>query len=249
MYLSLGDYTAVRTLLASLLPLENLPPQQQLEAHYLWGHLCIVQNHALESRRHYEQAVALARALDHKILLIFSLMELHILSDYKSPYLAELLTLADELGDQWAQQRLYTFLGGAFIRDYDYNQARDYWQKALAIALELGNEYRTANLHNNLGDALRELGEFELAEEAFRQSLALYKSLHNVAFTMNGLEGWARLCVLRGDYEQAISLAQEAIDVAIAHNRPGVQMASLSCLGHAYVGLGRWADAQVVYGR
>jgi tetratricopeptide (TPR) repeat protein len=74
-----------------------------------------------------------------------------------------------------AQQRVFTFLGGAFIRDYRYHEARDYWQKALAISLELENEYGTANLYNNLGDALRELGEFAAAEDAFEQAMIRYK--------------------------------------------------------------------------
>jgi DNA-binding SARP family transcriptional activator/predicted ATPase len=247
--LSLGQYNTVRALLDTLPPLESLSPRQQLEGHYLWGHLCIVQNRVPQSRHHYEQAVTLARALERPTRLIFSLMELHILSDYQTPYLTEVLALADELRDHWAQQRVYTFLGGAFIRDYDYNKARDYWQKALAIAQEMANEYGTATLHNNLGDALRELGKFEPAEEAFRQALALYESLHNAAFPMNSLEGWARLCVLRGDYEQAIALAQQAVETAIRYDRPGVQMVALSCIGHAYVGLELWAEAQATYER
>jgi predicted ATPase len=84
--LSLGDYTAVRALLVSLPSLETIAPHQQLEATLSGGHLYILQNRIPESRRHYEQAVTLARALDRPILLLFSLMELHILSDYKSPY-------------------------------------------------------------------------------------------------------------------------------------------------------------------
>lgn len=247
--LSLGNYDTVRALLVSLPPLENIAPHHQLEAHYLWGHLCIVQNRVSESRRHYEQAVTLAQALDRQAPLLTSLMELHILSDYQTPYLTEVLALADGLRDHWLQQRVFTFLGGVFIRDYDYHQARDYWQKGLAIALELENEYGTATLYNNLGDALRELGEFAAAEDAFAQALSRYKSLHNTAFTMNVLEGWARLCALRGDYEQAITLAQEGIDLAITYERPGVQMASLSSLGHAYVGLGLWEEARVAYGQ
>ncbi len=247
--LSLGSYDTVRALLVSLPPLENIAPHHQLEAHYLRGHLCIVQNRVSESRRHYEQAVTLARALNRQAPLLTSLMELHILSDYQTPYLAEVLALADGLRDHWLQQRVYTFLGGVFIRDYDYHQARDYWQKGLAIALELENEYGTATLYNNLGDALRELGEFAAAENAFAQAMSRYKSLHNTAFTMNVLEGRARLCALRGYYEQAITLAQEGVDLAITYDRPGVQMASLSSLGHGYVGLGLWEEARTAYGQ
>lgn len=247
--LSLGSYDTVRALLVSLPPLENIAPPQQLDAHLLWGHLYHMQNRFPEARTHYEQALTLARALNRQTPLLTSLMELHILSDYRSPYLTEVLALADGLRDHWLQQRVFTFLGGVFIRDYDYQQARDYWQKGLAIAHELENEYGTATLYNNLGDALRELGEFAAAEDAFAQAMSRYKALHNTALTMNVREGRARLCNLRGDYEQAITLAQEAIDLAITYDRPGVQMASLSSLGHAYVGLGLWAEARAAYGQ
>ena len=66
---------------------------------------------------------------------------------------------------------------------------------------------------------------------------------------MNPLEGWARLCVLRGDYERAITLAQDAIDLAVAHGKQVGQMVGLSCLGHAYVGLQWWEQAQDAYSR
>ncbi len=176
-------------------------------------------------------------------------MELHILSDYKSPHLPEVLALADSLHDRWFQQRVFTFLGGAFIRDSHFHEARDYWQKALAMALELENEYGIATMYNNLGDALRELGEFDAAAESFAQAMTRYQALHAIPFTVNVLEGSARLCALRGDYAQAIKLAQEGIDLAIAHNQPGVQMALLAILGHAYVGLEMWGEARAAYGQ
>lgn len=247
--LSLGNYDTVRALLVSLPPLENIAEPHQLEAHLLWGRLCHIQNRFPASRHHYEQAVALARALDRQAPLLTGLMELHILSDYRSPYLPEVLALADGLHDHWLQQRVFTFLGGVFMRDYDYHQAHNYWHKGLAIALELENEYGIAMLHNNLGDALRELGEFVAAEDAFAQAMSRYKALHNTPLTMNVQEGWARLCVLRGDYEQAITLAQEGIELAITYARPGLQLALLSSLGHAYAGLGRWAEARAAYGQ
>lgn len=247
--LRLGQYDAVRATLDALPPVETLPPHCQLEAHALWGHLGILQKRIPESRDHYEQAVILARALNRQAPLVSSLMELHILSDYKSPHLPEVLALADSLHDRWFQQRVFTFLGGAFIRDSHFHEARDYWQKALAMALELENEYGIATMYNNLGDALRELGEFDAAAEAFAQAMTRYQALHAIPFTVNVLEGSARLCALRGDYTQAIKLAQEGIDLAIAHNQPGVKMALLAILGHAYVGLEMWGEARAAYGQ
>lgn len=66
---------------------------------------------------------------------------------------------------------------------------------------------------------------------------------------MNPLEGWAQLCVLRGDYDQAITLAQKALELAEIHDKQVGQIVSLSCLGHAYVGMQLWAQAQDVYTR
>jgi tetratricopeptide (TPR) repeat protein len=245
--LRLGEYETVRASLVSLPPLEDLSPIHRLEAHLQWGELCIVQTQIPESRYHTNQSLTLARALGNEGALISSLIRLHILHDYKTTHQAEVLRLAEGLSDRLLQQHVYNFLGGAFIRDSHYSEARAYWQKALAISLELEHGYGSAVLYNNLGDALRESGEFAAAAQSFQQSIALYKSLNNPVFSMNPLEGWARLCVLRGDYPQAILLAQEAIDLAVTYDRPTVHMSALTCLGHAYAGLQLWAQAEEAY--
>lgn len=249
LYLRLGNYVAARALLTSLPPLETLSPSHQLKAHLRWGELTIEQNHIPESRHHTSQSLALARALGDQAALIVSLMRLHILHDYKTTYQADVLHLTEGLSDHWLQQQVYTFLGGAFIRDSHYNEARTYWQKALAVSLELADNYSSAALYNNLGDAWRELGQFTEAEQSFQQALILSDSLHNKVLRMNPLEGAARLCVLRGDYEKALTLAQEAIDLTVTYERPVGQMAALACLGHAYTGLALWVQAQDAYGR
>lgn len=249
LYLRLGEYEAVRALLLTLPPLESLLPDHQLEAHLCWGKLYMIQDHVPEGRCHNEAALALARALGNQTALIASLMQMGMLHDYNAPYHAEVLSLLDGLNDRWLLRSVYIFLGAVSIRYSRYNEALSHWQKALTISIEFDDAYATTSMHNNLGDVLRELGQFPAAEQEFQQAIALSDSLHNEALRMNPLEGWARLCILRGDYEQAIILAQEAHDLAATYGKQVAQMTALSCLGHAYVGLKRWNEAQDVYAR
>lgn len=248
-HLRLGNFKAARALLAALPLLENLPPKYQLEAHLAWGKVEMIQDYIPEARYHNNQALSLARELNNRAALISSLTQLGMVYDDDAPYHAEVLCLLDGLNDRWLQRTVHTFLGAIGIRHGRYYEACTHWQLALDISLELEDWYAAATFHNNLGDARRELGEFAAAEQAFRQSLALANSLHNRVFQMNPLEGWARLCVLRGDYDQAITLAQEALDLAETHEKQVGQMVALSCLGHAYVGLQLWAQAQDAYTR
>lgn len=245
----LGHYETSHTLLTTLLPLENLPPQQQLEAHLRWGKLGILEGHFSESRFHYEHALNLARTLGHQEGLISSLVELGILSDYDQRYEVDLLNALASLQDIWLKRAAYSYLGAMSIRHGRYRHACTHWQKALDISLELEDWYVSASFYNNLGDALRELGKFEEAEDALQQAVALALSLRNDATRMHALEGWARLDVLRGAYPQAEERAQEAIDLAITYKRPTIQQAALACLGHACVGLQQWAQAQEAYAR
>jgi predicted ATPase/DNA-binding SARP family transcriptional activator len=252
LHLRLGQYEATRTLLLTLSPLEDLSLPHQLEAHLLWGKLTMIQDHVPEGRHHNNRAVALARSLDDQPALITGLTQLGMLHDYNAPYHAEVVGLLESLTDRWLQRLIYVFLGAVGIRYSRYRESVTHWQNALNISEELEDAYALVTLHNNLGDALRELGEFAAAEEHFQHSLALSDSLRNEAVRMNSLEGWARLRVLRGeqdDYEQARSLAQEAYDVALAHGQQVGQIVSLSCLGHAFVGLQRWEEAEHAYTR
>ncbi len=245
--LRLGQYDTARTLLATLPPLETLAPVYQLGAHYCWGKVNMIQDHVPEGRYHNEQALALARELGDQAAVINILTQLGMLHDYDAPYHVEVMGLLDGLNDRWLERAVYSFLGSISIRHSRYSETCTHWQKALAISLELEDWYAVGSFYNNLGDALRQLGQFTAAEQHFQQAIALCESLHNDVMRMNPLEGWARLCVLRGDYEQAITLAQESADLALTHGKQVGQMVSFSCLGHAYVGLQMWPQAHEAY--
>ncbi len=79
--------------------------------------------------------------------------------------------------------------------------------------------------------------------------MALYDALHNRVLRMYPLEGWARLHLHQGQYAEALPLAQEALALAITHQSQITQITALSCLGHAYVGLQLWPQAQTAYAR
>ncbi|NJN44869.1 MAG: tetratricopeptide repeat protein [Anaerolineae bacterium] len=247
LYMRLGNYEAARTELETLPSLDSLPPNHQLQAHLHWGMLSIIQGFIPESLHHYEHTLNLARALKHQEGIITSLTQLGILHTYDGRYETEIATELEKTSDLWLQRTVYSFLGASSIHHSRYREACVHWQKALAISLELEDWYAVATYHNNLGDAFRELGEFTEAEQAFQQAITLAQSLHHEVIRKNVLEGWARLHVLRGEYEQAIPLAQEAVELAVADGNQAGEMAAHACLGHAYVGLQLWEQAEEAY--
>ncbi len=245
----LAKINTVHTLLETLPALQSMLPYQQIEAHLNWGMVLYMQGFFSESKHHFSQAVALARVSSDRDRLVESLAGLAKVDFHGEQYLTELTTLLNEVSDLWLKREIYFYLGSVSIRRSHYRQACVYWQKALDIALELENGVAASVLYNNLGDALRELGEFDRAEASFQKSLALSQMFHYEPVRPNALEGWARLCVLRGEYEKAIPLAQEAIELCAASGDLYAEAISLACLGHAYSGLQNWAQAEQAYRR
>ena len=247
--LRLGENETVRTLLETLPSLENLSPSHQLNAHLHWGILSILQGFIPESRQHNQHALDLARPLGHQEGMINCLTQLGILHTYDGRHDAEIAAALESTDDLFLQRTVYSYLGAASIHHSRYREACAHWQKVLTISGELEDWYAVATFHNNLGDALRELGEFKQAEQAFQQALDLAQSLHHTSLRNSVLEGKARLHVLRGEYAQAISLAQEAVDLSSAQGSQYGEIAALSCLGHGYVGLALWEQAETAYTR
>jgi predicted ATPase len=247
--LRLGNYPAARAQLQSLPPLDSLPPTHQLYGYHLWGEWYMLQDQIPEARAHSGQALALARQLDDHALIIANLARLDSLYDYDTPYQTELLGLVDGVKDRWWQRYIHSFLGAANIRHGRYPKAHTHWQQTLTISLQFEDWYTAANLYNNMGDVLRQLGQYATAESYFQHALSLYDTLNNGVLRMNPLEGWARLCIHRGQYAEALPLAEEAYALATAHGSQITQITASSCLGHAYVGLQLWSQAEKAYRR
>ena len=245
--LRLGHYDTARTLLTTSPAFEQLSPTQQLQTHLHWGKLYILQGRFPESTQKYQEGLALARTEQHQEGIVSCLVELGVLSDYEEQYEAEVTTLAESLTDLWLQRSAYSFLGAVSIRHGRYQNTCTYWQKSLDISLALEDWYSVASYYNNLGDAFREFGKFAEAEASFQQATTLAQSLHNEITQMAILEGWARLDVVRGEYHQAVERAQETIRLAKLYDRQFVEQLGLSCLGHAYAGLGMWTEAEAAY--
>lgn len=245
--LRLGETAEARALLARLPSLEHLPTRQQMEAHLHLGRVAVTQGDIPAYRYHYPRALVLARQINHPEGLAISLSELEIQHNYDGRHMAEITALLERVSDQWVQRRIYLFLGTVSIRHRRYRETCAHWQKVLEISLTLEDVYSVAMMYNNLGDALREAGDFAAVEESFQQAMHLSEVLHYQSLCKNALEGWARLCVLQGDYERALPMAQESAALCRAGSDRMGEVAALACMGHAYAGLGQWSQAENAY--
>lgn len=247
--INLAEFSQAHTLLESLPEAENLSLAQQYDFHLNWGRLLEAQGFYTQAQQHRLQAFTLARSLTDRRRLIESLSELIAGEHPDEAHVTELAALLDEIDDLWLKKEGYNILGSVRIRQGQYQQALSFWQKALHIALELENGVRAAVLYNNLGDALRELGYFEQADAAFQKSLEFSQKARYERSRKYALEGFSRLCVLRGEYKKAIKLAQESIALSARTEERHVELTAWNCLGHAYVGLKNWSKAESAYRR
>ncbi|UJW77688.1 DUF3856 domain-containing protein [Rhizobium sp. SL42] len=103
-------------------------------------------------------------------------------------------------------------------------EAIGYLERANAILVKLENMRPgvrlgdLANVQNNLGNRYRDVGDFTLARKALEQSIIYYRDLTEMnpdahgPFLATGLANLATLHLSAGDYLQAITFAEEAVN-------------------------------------
>jgi tetratricopeptide (TPR) repeat protein len=154
--------------------------QAELDLGYALVLLGFVESHLSDpgTAAHLDQGIATLRRVGDRNDLVLGLAV--VIAPYVEVgdvttarvVLAECLSLATELGDEWLIGEAHSSAGFLETTERNWRAARAHNEEALAIFARLGDEGSIAILYNNLGVTSREGGDVARAMEFFLRSVA-----------------------------------------------------------------------------
>ncbi|HUG65550.1 MAG TPA: tetratricopeptide repeat protein [Gaiellaceae bacterium] len=123
------------------------------------------------------------------------------------------LELAQDVGDRRAIANAYTQASLVAQRQGHYVLARSYAQRAKELSRQLNDERSEGRLLLMLGGLTLLLGDEEHAVEHLKASYARALDSDSPADAAQALEGIARVHLNRGEYDQADTLARDALEL------------------------------------
>ena len=149
------------------------------------------------------------------------------------------LGLAKELGDHQAEARiLWNLMLLEYYHGTDRQQAIGFGERSLAIAREYGLQEQLAFTLNHLARAYFVVGRGEEAWEAQKESNGLLRELGNLTMLTDSLITSAGGHYFLGQYQNALSSAEECLEVSKSIESVWSQAVSLYVLGAIYLDLG-----------
>ena len=119
----------------------------------------------------------------------------------------------------------------------------------LLIDRELGNPLIEAVTVGNLGESWLQVGDFAQARYHLQEGLRLSHAVGDLAMQCTQLLNLSQAVARHGDAEEALALAQAALDIAVAVQNPESQARALWCSGRAELARGQHAAAAVAFER
>jgi ATP/maltotriose-dependent transcriptional regulator MalT/two-component SAPR family response regulator len=202
----------------------------------------------------HNQAVAAFRETGDRANLARALVEQAVAHRFLGHYQAslsdaeEVLVLArEDEGLRDVRAEALRAKGMSLYQLGKLSEAIKWLQQSLAAYESLDVEQRVAMLRMELGLAYLSAGHYDQALAHNNQALYYWRKAGNVAQQANLLNNLAVLHHLKGDYEQANSLLEEALDCARQTGYTRVEVAALASIGDLYVELDALDAAQAAY--
>ncbi len=221
-YRQLGEYTfAMQQFVQARALFEAADDQRGIAAvlddmgrvHWMRGDL-------KEALAHHERSLELRRSLGDKRSIALALAHVGTVRIGRGELaeamraLKESLELRRTVGDRRGEAESLNAFGAIFYGRGYYEQAVAMWEQGLAICEETGDQEIQAYLLNNLGEALIELERNKDADERLQAAHAIASQTRNQRTQATVLRNLGRLQLLKGDPEQARSLAEKALEIS-----------------------------------
>lgn len=161
------------------------------------------------------------------------------LNDWKAA-----LELYQSIGNQAEQGHLYNKIGKVYHSIGNYEQAIASFQQAFSIALTVGDQMEEAHALNNWGVSNSILGNYGQSIELHQRALTIAQSTSNMkieegkTYNYLGRNYW-----WIGQYEQAIIIYQQALDIFLEFNAIREEGRVYTNLGAVYNNLGQYDKA------
>jgi tetratricopeptide (TPR) repeat protein len=158
--------------------------------------------------------------------------------------LHQALALAQTLGDRWRQGVVLGFLGWD---RRDVGQAFKYWEEAIQLYREVGDLISLANLLSLLAQFRVLYGDIEVGEKYLEESIRLWESNKRANVWEHPKVVKSMILQLRGDYEQAYAVLQEALAGALETGNRMSQLWLRVRLGYVALSAGTVLEAHDLF--
>jgi tetratricopeptide (TPR) repeat protein len=223
------------------------------------GALAQDQGDYAQAKAHYEQGLALYRALQNKSGIAWALNSLGAVLGEQGDYTGasalheESLALYRALGDKWGVAFALDSLGTIAGEQGDEIRAQTLFAESLALLRELGHKQGVANTLLNMGVAALSQGDYELAAVFSEESLVLQRELDDrqgIAIALLNLGGVA---LAQDNTRRAVTLLTESLALCRdLGDLPSIAecLEGLAALAGAYGRVGQaarlWGAAEVL---
>ncbi len=173
----------------------------------------------------------------------FTFLLLGRLADAESEA-ADVLALAERLGDPALLASACRVLGLALLQSGRREEGRELQQQALALATSVARPSLLAAAHNNLALADNHLGNYAAAEAGYQSALARWRDLQATANIGRGMHNLGVVSRRQGDNVTALARYQAALEMLRKAGDRNLIALNLMSTGDALMRSGRPADAR-----
>ncbi len=152
-------------------------------------------------------------------------------------------TFFEGYADQHPLATIYNNIGNVCNSNKDDAQAAAYYEKALDLFTEFKDTNGISMVHSNLGLVMNEPAQRPVAIQHFLKALEGYEALDYPLGQAKVLTNLASVYVNEGRFEEAESMAVEALAIAEETKSSSEISVSQLKLGEIYLKWGRYADA------
>ncbi len=213
-----------------------------------WGSALDADGKKVAARQKLEDALFLARQVEHPSLLGSILLDLGItyLGDSNShvaTYLKEALTIQRGLGNRTAEQRILLYLGINCTQMEEYEAGRAYQLAALNLLSVTGNRPLEMRIVGGLGYTLAMLGDYGAALEYLTSARRISQEIQ---WRLQESYALHNLCCLQrklGNLDLAVEYGKESLRVALQQASEDAANWARFHLGYALLARGDLAQA------
>jgi tetratricopeptide (TPR) repeat protein len=248
------ELTAAQCWAQTLIALAQRVSNREFEARglYQWGCALDADGKKVAARQKLEEALSLARQVEHPRLLGAILQALGITylgesNSHVATYLQEALTIERGLGNCTAEQRILLYLGINCTQLEEYEAGRDYQLAALNLLSVTGNRPLEMRIVGGLGYTLSMLGDYGAALEYLMRARRISQEIGwrlQESYTLHNL-----CCLQRkiGNGDLAVAYGQESLRVALQQASEDAANWARFHLGYALLARGDLAQARYIF--
>ena len=166
--------------------------------------------------------------------------------------LQDVVPICDRIGEVQMRARALNTMGWIYGELQDHRRARDWNERGVQAAVDIVTPdfHLGAMARLNLGDSLLALGHLDEAEEQFQKVERVARNptpperFALWLYSQRLFHSYGELWLARGDYEKALSYADECIELAESTDRPKNIVKGRRLRGQTFLAQGKLAAAE-----